>query len=40
MGLTIVHKSDVSRRKRNPRIALLAGGALTGGAYKLGGLQP
>ena len=40
MGLTIVHKSDLAARKRNPRIALvLAGGAVTGGAYKLGGLK-
>ncbi len=40
MGLTIVHKSDLSARKRNARIALvLAGGAVTGGAYKLGGLK-
>ncbi|MFN8545150.1 MAG: patatin-like phospholipase family protein [Candidatus Binatia bacterium] len=40
MGLTIVHKSDLSVRKRNPRVALvLAGGAITGGAYKLGGLK-
>jgi NTE family protein len=40
MGLTIVHKSDLSARKKNPRVALvLAGGAVTGGAYKLGGLK-
>src|SRR5581483_6097532 len=40
MGLTIVHKSDLSVRKRNARIAMvLAGGAITGGAYKLGGLK-
>src|SRR5262247_2227012 len=40
MGLTIVHKSDLAARKRDPRIALvLAGGAITGGAYKLGGLK-
>ena len=40
MGLTIVHKSDLTVRKRNPRIALvLAGGAVTGGAFKLGGLK-
>ena len=40
MGLTIVHKSDLTTRKKNPRIALvLAGGAVTGGAYKLGGLK-
>ena len=36
MGLTIVHKSDLSNRKKNPRIALvLAGGAVTGGAYSV-----
>jgi NTE family protein len=40
MGLTIVHKSDLSTRKKNPRVALvLAGGAVSGGAYKLGGLK-
>src|SRR5262245_24941597 len=40
MGLTIVHKSDLTARKRNPRVSLvLAGGAVTGGAYKLGGLK-
>src|SRR6185436_19165277 len=40
MGLTIVQKSDLSTRKRTGRIALvLAGGAVTGGAYKLGGLK-
>src|SRR5947208_13471163 len=37
MGLTIVHKSDLWTRKRDPRIALvLAGGSVTGGAYKPG----
>src|SRR3989442_10406422 len=40
MGLTIVHKSDLWTRKKDPRVALvLAGGAVTGGAYKLGGLK-
>src|SRR6266704_5994796 len=40
MGLTIVHKSDLATRKKNPRVALvLAGGAVTGGTYKLGGLK-
>src|SRR5437867_11400957 len=40
MGLTIVHKSDLTTRKKNPRVALvLAGGAVTGGAFKLGGLK-
>jgi hypothetical protein len=32
MGITIVQKSDLTVRKRNPRIALvLAGGAISGG---------
>lgn len=40
MGITIVQKSDLSVRKRDPKIALvLAGGAVTGGAFKLGGLK-
>jgi NTE family protein len=40
MGLTVVHKSDLTTRKKNPCVALvLAGGAVTGGAYKLGGLK-
>jgi predicted acylesterase/phospholipase RssA len=40
MGITIVQKSDLSVRKRNPKVALvLAGGAVTGGAFKLGGLK-
>lgn len=40
MGITIVQKGDLSVRKRNPKIALvLAGGAVTGGAFKLGGLK-
>jgi predicted acylesterase/phospholipase RssA len=40
MGITIVQKSDLSARKRDPKIALvLAGGAVTGGAFKLGGLK-
>jgi predicted acylesterase/phospholipase RssA len=40
MGITIVQKSDLSSRKRDPKIALvLAGGAVTGGAFKLGGLK-
>ena len=40
MGITIVQKSDLSRpKKRNARVALvLAGGAISGGAFKLGGL--
>ncbi len=40
MGITIVQKSDLKARKRNPKVALvLAGGAVTGGAFKLGGLK-
>jgi predicted acylesterase/phospholipase RssA len=40
MGITIVQKSDLSVRKKDPKIALvLAGGAVTGGAFKLGGLK-
>ncbi len=40
MGITVVQKSDLTTRKKNPKIALvLAGGAITGGAFKLGGLK-
>ena len=40
MGITIVQKGDLSVRKKTPKIALvLAGGAVTGGAFKLGGLK-
>jgi predicted acylesterase/phospholipase RssA len=40
MGITIVQKSDLGVRKKNPKIALvLAGGAITGGGFKLGGLK-
>jgi predicted acylesterase/phospholipase RssA len=40
MGITIVQKSDLTTRKRNPRVALvLAGGAISGGGFKLGGLK-
>jgi predicted acylesterase/phospholipase RssA len=40
MGITLVQKSDPRVRKKNPKIALvLAGGAITGGAFKLGGLK-
>jgi len=39
MSLTIVQKSDLSRPKRNPKLALvLAGGAISGGAFKIGGI--
>lgn len=40
MGITIVQKSDLSVRKKNAKIGLvLAGGAITGGAFKAGGLK-
>lgn len=40
MSLTFVQKSDVNVRKPNAKKALvLAGGAVSGGAYKLGGLK-
>ncbi|MCK6555084.1 patatin-like phospholipase family protein [Candidatus Binatia bacterium] len=40
MGITIVQKSDLTVRKRDPKIALvLAGGAMTGGSFKIGGLK-
>ncbi|MCZ6784649.1 MAG: patatin-like phospholipase family protein [Proteobacteria bacterium] len=40
MGLTLIQKSDPSRPKRNPKVALvLAGGAVSGGAFKVGGLK-
>jgi predicted acylesterase/phospholipase RssA len=40
VGITIVQKSDPKTRKRHPKVALvLAGGAVTGGAFKLGGLK-
>lgn len=39
MSISIIQKSDLSRPRRHPRIALvLAGGAISGGAFKLGGL--
>ncbi len=39
MGITIVQKSDLSRPRPNARRALvLAGGAISGGAFKVGGL--
>ena len=40
MGLTLIRKSDDAPRKRDPKIALvLAGGAVSGGAFKVGGLK-
>jgi predicted acylesterase/phospholipase RssA len=39
MSLTILQKSDLSKPRKNPKIALvLAGGAISGGTFKLGGL--
>ena len=40
MGITIVQRSNLKRSKKKSTIALvLSGGAITGGAFKLGGLQ-
>jgi predicted acylesterase/phospholipase RssA len=40
LGLTLIRKSDGAPRKRKPKIALvLAGGAVSGGAFKVGGLK-
>jgi len=40
MGITLVEKSDPLFSKDNPKIALvLAGGAISGGAFKVGGLK-
>jgi predicted acylesterase/phospholipase RssA len=40
LGLTLIRKSDTGRIKRNPKVALvLAGGAVSGGAFKVGGLK-
>lgn len=40
MGITIVQKSNLSVPKPNAKVALvLAGGAISGGAFKLGGLE-
>jgi len=39
MGITIVHKSGDAKKNRPKKVALvLAGGAITGGAFKVGGL--
>lgn len=39
MGITILQKSDLNRPRKKSRVALiLAGGAISGGAFKLGGL--
>lgn len=40
MGLTLIRKGDGTRPKRDARIALvLAGGAVSGGAFKVGGMK-
>ncbi len=40
MGLTLIRKSDGARLNRSPKVALvLAGGAVSGGAFKVGGLK-
>lgn len=40
MGLKIIQKSDLSRKKHHSKIALvLSGGAVSGGAFKAGGLK-
>ncbi len=40
MGVTVIQKSTPRTRKLSPRVALvLAGGAVTAGAYELGGLR-
>jgi predicted acylesterase/phospholipase RssA len=40
VGLTLIRKSDDHGRKPNPKVALvLAGGAVSGGGFKVGGLK-
>jgi predicted acylesterase/phospholipase RssA len=40
VGLTLIRKSEGAPRKRKPKVALvLAGGAVSGGAFKVGGLK-
>ena len=40
MGLTLIQRSEGHRLPAQPKIALvLAGGAVTGGAFKVGGLK-
>jgi predicted acylesterase/phospholipase RssA len=40
VGLTLIRKSEGAPRKRKPTVALvLAGGAVSGGAFKVGGLK-
>jgi NTE family protein len=40
LGLTLIRKSQGTRRKKSAKVALvLAGGAMSGGAFKVGGLK-
>jgi NTE family protein len=40
LGITIVQKSDLKHPKPNPKVALvLSGGGISGGAFKIGGLN-
>ena len=40
MGLTLIRKSRGPRLKSQPKVALvLAGGAISGGAFKVGGIK-
>lgn len=39
MSITIVHKSDAASRRGRPKALVLAGGAVTGGSFKAGGLK-
>lgn len=40
MGITLIQKSDLTKKKENAKVALvLAGGAISGGAFKIGGLK-
>jgi predicted acylesterase/phospholipase RssA len=40
LGLTLIRKGDPKRRPRDPKVAVvLAGGAVSGGAFKVGGLK-
>lgn len=40
MGITLIQKSDLSVKKQHAKVALvLAGGAMSGGAFKVGGLK-
>ena len=40
MGLTLIQRGATGRIPRNPKIALvLAGGAVSGGGFKVGGLK-